>query len=139
MFPFSSSKPKTSKKPEDTWIHTGRMDQPILLYFSIFYHYFILLLKNYYCRKCGITILAIVYNYNYNCLQSYRDPLIFEFKKEGIVVGKVEVMANCRKKPRLTWNFTLIKVRKICHFDKKISAIIIWYFVVVPNLFAIKH
>ena len=23
-----------------------------------------------------------------------------EFKKEGIVVGKVEVMANCRKKPR---------------------------------------
>ena len=26
--------------------------------------------------------------------------LIFEFKKEGIVVGKVEVMANCRKKPR---------------------------------------
>ena len=26
--------------------------------------------------------------------------LMFEFKKEGIVVGKVEVMANCRKKPR---------------------------------------
>jgi len=24
----------------------------------------------------------------------------FEFKKEGIVVGQVEVMANCRKKPR---------------------------------------
>ena len=29
-----------------------------------------------------------------------RDPLIFEFKKEGIVVGKVKVMVNCRKKPR---------------------------------------
>ena len=26
--------------------------------------------------------------------------LVFEFKKKGIVVGKVKVMANCRKKPR---------------------------------------
>ena len=26
--------------------------------------------------------------------------LIFEFKKKGIVVGKVKVMANCKKKPR---------------------------------------
>ena len=28
-------------------------------------------------------------------------PLIFEFKKEGIVVGIVKAMANCRKKPSL--------------------------------------
>ena len=42
----------------------------------------------------------------------------FEFKRKGIVVGKVEVMANCRKKPRqiVQVNFTpLVAVVTVSH------------------------